>query len=102
MVKKVSEKLVNNKLVDHLEKCDLFYDFQNSFRSSRSTEDILTVVSDIIPKAFNRSGATEAVALDIFRAFNRVWYAGLLEFWNFELLGQIFDLILSFHSKRWL
>ena len=26
VVKKVSEKLVNNKLVDHLEKCDLFYD----------------------------------------------------------------------------
>ena len=31
---KVFEKLVNNRIVDHLEKCDLFSDFQYSFRSS--------------------------------------------------------------------
>ena len=41
MVSKVFEKLVNNRLVDHLEKYGLFSDF----RSSRSTEDLLTVVS---------------------------------------------------------
>ena len=28
MVSKVFEKLVNNRLVDHLEKCDLFSNFQ--------------------------------------------------------------------------
>ena len=27
VVSKVFEKLVNNRLVDHLEKCDLFSDF---------------------------------------------------------------------------
>ena len=31
---KVFEKLVNNSIVDHLEKCGLFSDFQYSFRSS--------------------------------------------------------------------
>ena len=55
---KVIEKHVNNKLVDHLEKCGLFSDFQYGFWSSRSTADLLTVVSDIIARAFNRSGAT--------------------------------------------
>ena len=39
-----------------------FSDFQYGFRSSRSTADLLTVVSDRIPRAFNRSGATRAVA----------------------------------------
>ena len=34
MVSKVFEKLVNNRIVDHLEKCDLFSDFQYGFRSS--------------------------------------------------------------------
>ena len=43
---KVFEKLVNNRIVDHLEKCDLFSNFQCSFRSSRSTADLLTVASD--------------------------------------------------------
>ena len=39
------------------------------FRSSQSTADLPTVVSDRIARAFNRSGATRAVALDIFKAF---------------------------------
>ena len=48
VVSKVFEKLVNNRIVDHIEKCGLFSDFQYSFESSRSTADLLTVVSDRI------------------------------------------------------
>ena len=33
-VNKVFEKLVNNRIVDYLERCDLFSDFQYGFRSS--------------------------------------------------------------------
>ena len=71
VVSKGFEKLVNNR-IDHPEKCDLFSDFQYGFRSFRSTADLLTVVSDRIASAFNRSGATRAVALDISKAFDRV------------------------------
>ena len=78
VVSKVLEKLVNNRIVDHLDKCDLFSDFQYGFRSSRSAEDLLTVVSDRIARAFNRSGATRAISLDISKAFIKVWHAGLL------------------------
>ena len=35
------------------------------------------VVSDIVARTFNRSGAILAVALDISKAFNRVWHADL-------------------------
>ena len=69
VVSKVFEKLVNNGIVDHLGKCGLFSDFQNGFRSSQSTADLLTVVSDRIARAFNRSGATRAMALDILKVF---------------------------------
>ena len=34
VVTKVIEKLVNNRIVDHLEKCGLFSDLQYGFRSS--------------------------------------------------------------------
>ena len=34
VVRKVFEKLVNNRIVDHLEKCGLFSDFEHGFRSS--------------------------------------------------------------------
>ena len=46
MVSKVLEKLVNNRIVDHLEKLWFFSDFQYGFRSSLSTADLLTVVSN--------------------------------------------------------
>ena len=72
VVGKVFQKLVNNRIVDHLEKCALFSDFQYGFRSSQSTADLLTVVSDRISRAFNRSGATRPIALDTSKAFDRV------------------------------
>ena len=101
MVSKVFEKLVNNRIVDHLEKYGLFSDFQYGFRSSRSTADLLTVVSDRIARAFNRSGANRAVALDISKAFDRVWHAGLLhKLKSYGISGQIFGLISSFLSNR--
>ena len=58
VVSKVFEKLVNTRIVDHLEKCGLFSDFQYGFRSSQLTANLLTVVSDRIARAFNRSRAT--------------------------------------------
>ena len=39
---KVFEKLVSNRLVNHLEIRGLFSDFQYSFRSSQSDTDLLT------------------------------------------------------------
>ena len=58
--------------------------FQYGFRSSRSTRDLLTVVSDRIA-----------------RAFNRVWHAGLLhKLKSYGISGQIFGLISSFLSNR--
>ena len=77
VVSKVFEKLVNNRIVNHLEKCGLFSDFQNCFRSFRSAADLLTVVFDRTASAFNRSGGTRDVAFDISKAFDRVWHAGL-------------------------
>ena len=101
VISEVFEKLVNNRISDHLEKCGLFSDFQYGFRSSRSTADLLTVVSDRIARAFNRSGTTRAVALDISKAFDRVWHDGLLhKLKSYGISGQIFGLISSFLSNR--
>ena len=62
---------------------------------------IFSVVSDRIARAFNRSGATRVVALDISKAFDRVWHAGLLhKLKSYGISGQIFGLISSFLSNR--
>ena len=103
VVSKVFEKIVNNRIVDHLEKCGLFSDFQYGFRSSRPTSDLLTVASDRIARTFNRSGATRAVVLDISKAFDWVCHAGLLhKLKSYGNSGQKFGFISSFVSNRWL
>ena len=67
VVSKVFEKLLNNRIVDHLQKCGLFLisNMKSISKSSWSTADLLTVVSDRI----NRSGTTRASALDISKAW---------------------------------
>ena len=61
VVSKVFEKLVSNSIVDDLEKCGLFL-----------FPVWMTVVSNKIARAFNRSWATRAVTLDISKTIDRV------------------------------
>ena len=78
-----------------------FFYSQYGFRSSRLTGNFLTVVSDRIARASNRSGGTRVVALDISKAFDRVWYAGLLhKLKSYGISGQIFGLTCSFLGNR--
>ena len=106
VVNKFFEGLLNNRSVDHLEKCGLFSDFQHGFKSSQSTKDLLRVVSDRIARAFNRSRATWAVALYISKAFDRVSYSGLLhKLQSYGISGQIYGLTVkpgsSGYALRW-
>ena len=61
-----------------------------------------TVVSDRIARAFNRSGTTQTVVRDISKTFDGVWNAGLLyKLKVYGTTGQVFGLISSFLSSRW-
>ena len=60
-------------------------------------------VSDRIARAFKKSGATQAIALDISKGFDRILQAGLFnKIKSYGISGQIFGLISSFLSNRWL
>ena len=99
VLSKIFEKLVNDRLIDHLKKYGLFSDFQHSFKSSWSTTDLLTVVSDRVAKAFNRSGLLQ------------LWHLIHAKFWTvcsmlvfftnsnlMEFQGQYLTL---FHMQLW-
>ena len=49
-----------------------FFYFQYDFGSSRSKTDLLTLVSDRIARDFNGFATTQAVSIDIIKAFHRV------------------------------
>ena len=97
VVSKVFEELINDKLVRHLESVDLFSDFQYGFRSSRSTAGLLTVVTERISRTLNLSGSSQAIALDIFKAFDRIWHNGVLhKLRAYDVTNHIFQIISSF------
>ena len=99
VVSKIFKKLVNIRLIDHLEKCCVFSDFQYGVKSSRSTVDLLTVASDKIARVFIISGATRAI--DISNAFNRLQHVGHLHRLNYcGISGRLFGVISYFFSNR--
>ena len=69
-ISKVFEGLVNTFI--------LLADQQYGFRRARSTGDLLTFVTHLWSSAIEAFGETRVVALDISKAFDRVWHAGLL------------------------
>ena len=101
VVSKVFEKLVNNRIVDHLEKCGLFssmvlglLDQLQIFSFSQSYLIELLGLS-------NMSGAARAVTLDISKVFDRVWHLDLLYKLKYHgISGQIFGFNSSFLSNR--
>ena len=81
-----------------------FPDFVYIFRSSQSTADLLTVLSEIIARTVNMSGATQAVAFHMLKGSGRVWHVGLLYKCKKEgLLGWVFGLTSMFltNTKLW-
>ena len=63
--------------------------------------DHLTVATDGIVRALNRSGTTQVVALDIPKIFGGVWHAGLLHKLNsYGISGRVSILISLFLSNR--
>ena len=78
-VGKIFESFINDSLIKHLDSTGLFSDLQYGFRTLRSTADILTVLSERIYNSMDAGGETRAIALDISKAFDKVWHAGLLQ-----------------------
>ena len=59
------------------------------------------IVFDRNVTAFNRSGTTQAVALDISKATDSIWDAGLLnKLESYEISGRVFNLTSPHLSTR--
>ena len=78
VLSKIFKTLLNSHFLDHLESHSLISDHQYGFRRSRSTGDILSYLTDLWSSALRDYGESCVVALDISKAFDRVWHASLL------------------------
>ena len=76
-----------------------FLNSSYGLRFSLLTADLLIVVSDKITRAFTRPGTIQIVDIDIFKAFYRVWHAGLFhKITSCGISCKLYNFMLSFLS----
>jgi hypothetical protein len=98
---KVFESLINNHILKHSEKLLLFSDSQYGFRRGRSTADLLTLLTDSWLSSLNSHGETYITALDISKAFDRVWHPALLaKLPSFGITPLFCSIIKNFLANR--
>jgi len=95
------ETILNQKLVKYLENHQITHDRQYGFRPKRSVSDLLTFLSHKLNSVLHKSGEACLVALDISKAFDRVWHDALLAKCHAIGLGNFFcKWIKNFLSNR--
>ena len=101
IISKTIESIVNLYLKNYLESNNLISDQQYGFRSSRSTADVLTVITDRLSRALDFSFDSRAIALDISKVFDRGWHKGLLhKLKSYGISGKALGIIHSLLTGR--
>ena len=77
-IAQVFEYILNSHFLYHLEKNLLLSDHQYGFRKARSTGDLLSYLTHLWSSSLRDFGESFVVALDISKAFDRVWHKALL------------------------
>ena len=77
-VGKLLERMINRRLINHLESNNVLSPTQTGYRNHRSTEDQLAYLSQNIENAFQEKRKVLAVFFDLSNAFDKVWKEGLL------------------------
>ena len=102
-VAKVSETLLNSHFIKHLESNNLLSDHQYGFRKARSTGDLLSYLTHTWSSSLRDFGESFVVALDISKAFDRVWHKALLaKLPAYGFTPSFCKLISSFLSNRFI
>ena len=75
---KLCESIVNEHLVNHCEKLNLFGDQQSAYRSGRCTTDNLLTLTEKATTSFKWKGDTAAAFLDVEQNFDSVWHEDIV------------------------
>ena len=98
---KVFERLLYNNMFLFFSENDLISPKQSSFRPGDSCTNQLLSIAHIILSAFDDSHKVRGVLLDISKAFDRIWYEGLLfKLRQNGISGELITLINLFLSCR--
>ena len=76
-IRKLLERIINKRLIWHLESNSVLASTQTGYRQFRSTEDQLALLTQDIEDGFQEKKVL-AVFFDLSKAFDKVWKEGLL------------------------
>ena len=98
---KLMEKILNRRLIWHLESNNLLTPTQTGYRKHRSIEDQLALLAQEIETAFQEKRKMVSVFFDLSRAFDKVWKEGLLlKIHQSGINGRMFGWIKSFLHEQ--
>ena len=75
---KILEKIITNMVKDWCNENNMINKQQNGFRSKRNTNDNLFKLTQSLKQNISKGFVTSALFLDVEKAFDQVWHAGLL------------------------
>ena len=100
-VGKLMERLINTRLVWHLEDKKHITPEQAALRQDRSTEDQITYTAQAIEDAFQDKKHTLAVWIDLEKAFDKVWKESLkLKLHQCGVAGRMYKWIGQYMHNR--
>ena len=98
---KLMERLINTRLMWHLESKNHISPEQAAFRQNRSTEDQVTYIAQEIEDGFQEGKHTLTVWIDLEKAFDKVWKTGLkLKLRQCGVFGRMFQWIAKYLQNR--
>ena len=101
VVCKLMERIIRNKIVDHMESNNLFAKQQHGFRAGRSCTTQLLEFMEEVTEAIDRGEEVDVIYLDFANAFDKVPHKRLLsKLKGYGIKGKIYDWIKDFLSNR--
>lgn len=95
------ESVVNNQLVNHMERNQLFSHRQFGFRRGLGTSDLLTALHHEWMTVLGQGGLARVLAVDIAGAFDKVSHPGVLhKAHHYGIRGPILNWLASYLSNR--
>lgn len=100
VISKIFERFWNNVLIGHPKKLILSSNCHCGFRSFGWTKDLLRVLFDRIARLTVRSEAIQTTAIDISKAFGKLFHTGVLHKLKIYHIPDQFGLDSSFLTNR--
>ena len=94
VVGKVFCKIINDRLVKHLEEGQALHEGQAGFRKKRSCIDNVYTLNEIVQGRLREGKKTYAFFLDVQKAYDTVWRNGLwVKLWDLGVRGRMWRVI---------